>query len=528
MANPDLTKISERKLIVDEINSEENFSRKREHQKRFDVYRERQDIYLLQRLEREFNPDTVRQMRKIFSVNLTGRIIDEMSSIYNQDPVREFGSYDKRQLRESELEQLLNLYELCKVNQQLRKANQYYNLHDQCAIMVVPSKYGDLKVKAIPPLHYDVIPQSDDVEKAYAYILNVWDFDLHSTVRSWTNEPTQLTSYRQNDRIDQKIADDNDRKRTQEQYVVWTEDVHFTMNGKGEIIGELIENPIKRLPFVDVATEKDFQFFVRRGTSVVDFALDFGLILSDTANTIRLQNYSQAIMTSEKQPQNLVVGPNHILWLPLDPNNPGATPKFEFASPSPDISGSLEFAEMVLRMFLSSRGIDPATLSGESRVYGSGVERLLAMLDKFEATRSDFSLFNDIENNVFDLIKSWSNVYQSVSGDGELRPELKRGLIGDDVFLDVKFGEPSVVQSKSELEDSVIKLMTEGLMSRKEAIMQIRGVSEEVAEMLAKEIDEDMMGGKSGEVQESTGEISEGRDESDAEAESETDIREES
>lgn len=484
----DLTNAEVRKTIVDEINQEENHSRKREHQKRFDVYRERQDQYILERLQREFSPDTVSQMRKIFSINLTTRIIDELSSIYNQPPERMFGGDPS----ENELAQLESFYDSTDANAQLRNANRFYNLHDQCALMCVPDKYnGGFKIKAIPPQHYDVIPDPENPERAFAYVLNVWDYDLYKTTRNENTEPTQLSRYRQNDRRNQKIADDNDRLAELERYVVWTNDLHFTMNGKGALVGEMMPNPLGRLPFVDVATDKDFQFFVRRGTSVVDFALDFGLILSDTANTIRMQNYSQAIMLSEKQPQNLVIGPNHVLWLPLNPTE-GAQPKFEFASPNPDIAGTLEFAEMTLRLFLASRGIDPATISGkgETRSFSSGIERLLAMLDKFEATRSDFDLFKRVESELFEIMVGWSNIYQSVTGPGEFPPGLRLATIRDDVFLDVDFSEPQAIQTKSELEESVIRLMEAGLMSRREAIVELRGVSPEKADEILMEVDE--------------------------------------
>lgn len=493
MANPDLLNPGIRRNIIQEINSEENYSRKREHQKRFDVYRERQDRYILERLNREFNPDTVKNMRKLFSINLTTRIIDLMSSIYTMPPVRNFSSQSRDELSEQEETQLEALYDDCKINSALRNANKFYNLHDQCALMVVPDNRGSLKIKAVPPIHYDVIPDADNPEEAFAYILNVWDFDLNKTVRDTNEESTQLNRYRMNDRLNQNIADDNDREAEQKRYVVWTKMLHFVMNGKGQVIGEPILNPIGRLPFIDVASDKDFQFFVRRGTSVVDFALDFGLILSDTANTIRLQSYAQAVMSSEKQPQNLNVGANSVLWLPLDPNNPGATPKFEFVSPNPDIAGSLEFAEMTLRLFLSSRGIDPATISGkgEAKSFSSGIERLLAMLDfHIHATRSDFDLFKNVEFELFEILVSWSNVFQSVSGDGELIPSLKNGVIADDVFLDVKFNEPSMIQTKSEKESSIINLMENGLMSRKEAIMELREVSEEKASEIISDIDE--------------------------------------
>ena len=50
--------------VIEEINSEENKSRKREMQKRFDVYRDRQDRYIIEKLESEFSLKTVREMRK--------------------------------------------------------------------------------------------------------------------------------------------------------------------------------------------------------------------------------------------------------------------------------------------------------------------------------------------------------------------------------------------------------------------------------------------------------------------------------
>jgi len=487
--NPNLLDRDVRNLVIKDIKSEENRARKREQQKRFDVYRERQDRYILERLEREFSAKTVNEMRKIFSINLSKRIIDEMSSIYNIAPERDFAKLSGSELSDAEMAQLEAIYEECRVNVAMRQANRYYNLQDQTAIMAVPDKCGGLKVKAIPQMHYDVIPDAINPEKAYAYILNVWNFDLHKTTRNSENEPTQLNRYRQNDRMNQVIADENDRKAMQERYIVWTPTEHFVMNGKGEIQGDVMANPIGRLPFVDVAAEKDFQFFVRRGTGVVDFALDFGLLLSDLSNIIRLQGYSQAIVHSEKQPTNMVVGPNHVLWMQLDPNRPELSPKFEFASPSPDLAGSLEFLETTLRLFLSSRGIDPGTISGkgESKSFSSGLERLLAMLDKFEATRADFDLFKDAEQELFDILVRWSNVFQKVKDDQALVPSLMQATVPDDVFMDVKFNEPMMVQTQSEKEASVQFRVDQGVMSEIQALMKLDDLSEEGAIQKIKE-----------------------------------------
>lgn len=491
MGNPNLMDKAVRRQIIADIESEDNKARKREHQKRFDVYRDRQDRYILERLMREFDRNTVNDMRKIFSINLSKRIVDEMSSIYNTPPQRNF-STASGEPTENQTLQLENLYEMSKVNNALMKANKLYNNHDQCAIMCVPDKMGKLKVKALPPMHYDVVPDFKDPEMAYAYILNVWDVDLNKTARSNTSEPTQLNRYQANDRMNQSIADVNDRKAMQNRYIVWTPDVHFMMDGAGNTIGEEIDNPIGRLPFIDVADDKDFEFFVRYGSSITSFALDFGMVLSDLANTIRLQNYSQAVIASDKKPTNVRVGPQEILWLKKDPNNPSFDPRFEFVSPSPDLTGSLEFLESLLRLFLSSRGIDPTTISGKSdgRTFGSGVERLLAMLDKFEATRADFDLFACVERELFEIMVAWSNELQNASGETELSADLQLGVIPEDVFLDIKFSEPMSVMTESERRESVMKDIEAGLKSRIEAIMEMRGVSEDKAVEILRQIDE--------------------------------------
>ena len=492
--NPDILNAEVRSTVLKDIISEDNRTRKREHQKRFDVYRNRQDRYILERLEREFDQQTVNDMRKIFSINLSERIVDELSSIYNNPPEREWSNQDGEP-SENEAAQLEMLYEKGRVNQALMKANKLYNNHDQCAVMCVPDKEGGIKVKALPPMHYDVIPDYKNPEKAYCYILNVWDMDLHKTARGNTTEPTQLNRYQSNDRLNQSIADINDRNAMYERYVWWSPEWHFTTDGRGNILDEggAQPNPIGRLPFIDVADDKDFEFFVRYGSNITAFALDFGMVLSDLSNTIRLQNYSQAVISSPKQPTNVRVGPQDILWLKIDPNNPQFSPKFEFVSPSPDLAGSLEFLETLLRLFLSSRGLDPTTVSGkaEGRTFGSGVERLLAMLDKFEATRADFDLFKNVEKELFEIMVAWSNELQNASGETELNEELQGGQIAEDVFVDIKFKEPSATMTDMEKREAIKMDMDAGLMSRLEAIVEMRCVTEQKAMEIIKRIDKE-------------------------------------
>lgn len=489
----DLTKEENRIKVLADIKSEENYNRKRDQQRRFDVYNDRQDTYILERLRREFSEKTVQEMRKILSINLSKRIIDEKSSIYQRYPDREFSTRSGAELSDDQVLQLENLYKYNRVNVALKRANIFYNLNDQCTLMIVPDKQGCLKVRAIPPQHYDVVPSAMDPEKAYAYILNTWDYNLHKTNKG--NEGTQLDKYKgQSDRNNQSIADDDDRLALLQRFIVWTAEYHFVMDGKGNVKGEIVPNDIGELPFIDVAPmDKDFQFFVRRGSSTVEFSLDYGMLLSDNANVIRLQSYSQAVIASEKLPQNLTVGPNHVLHLKLDPKKPEITPRFEFVTPSPDLSGTQAFLESILSLHLTAEGQDPSILSpkGEGQRYQSGLDRLLAMISKFDAARDDFDLFKSVETDLVRILSKWSNRYQDVSGPEALKDELKVASLPEDIVVDVKFAEPEGVQTKADKEESVIKLLNEGLMSKRSAIEKLYEVSSDRAEEIIREIDEE-------------------------------------
>jgi len=356
-------------------------------------------------------------------------------------------------------------------------------------LMIVP-KDNCIQIIPLGTHQFDVIPDESDPEKAYAYIINVWNLDMNKSYR----EPSSnfMPRYSFNDQMNQVIADDSDRKAELDRYVVWTKDEHFTMDGNGKIVTE-VKQHIGMLPFVDIATEKDFQFFVRRGSSITQFAIDFGLACSDLANINRLQGYSQAIIYATQMPTDVVVGPERILFLPMDANSPDSTPKFEFASPSPDLKSGLELLETQLKLFLASRGQEPSSISSTSgaQKYSSGIERLLAMLDKFEASRSDFDLFADAEEQAFQIMKAWSNLYQGVQDETRLKSDLNITSISDDVYLEVKFVGPETVQSEAEILDNTVRQLEIGLMSRSEAIAKIRGLSVEAAKEIMQVIDEE-------------------------------------
>lgn len=492
----DLSNSGLRSTVINAIKGEENKRRKAESLKRYEVYKERQGRYIIEKLREEFSQKTVDEMRKILSINVAPAIINQLSSIYNNEPERAFSN-----ATEDQQELLERIYFHGGFDPRLRNANRYFKLHSQCAIQVLPSN-GKITMRVLQPHQYDVIPSDVDPEIGEVYLVNVFDkFEFLGGTNSGgdvSNPSRGGFSLRGSEIIDgtnQKIGDADDYKAKQDRYEVWSKDFNFIMNGKGEILSEDTTNPIGELPFIDVAgCDKDFEFWIRRTNGIVEFTLDFGKILSDVANVVRLQSYAQAIIASDKEPTGLQVGPDKMIWLQLDPNNPGFQPKFEFVSPSPDLQGSLDFLDMVLRLFLTSMGVDPKEISGklEAKSYTSGVDRLLAMISKFEASKADMDIFRYVEDQIFKLIKLWSNVYNSLPESANtLDKDFHGPILSDDIEMEVKFSEPQAVQTESEKQDSVIKLLDKNLISRRDAMKKLFGVDDDMADKMMKEIDGD-------------------------------------
>lgn len=465
----DVLNIDYRKARIDEILGEENKQRKARAYKKYQVYNSNLDQYIYDLLKHEYSKDKANEMRKITSINLSERIIDEMASIYKSAPERNLNG-----VNESQTEFVQDLYRDGKANVKLKKANRWFKLFNQCAIQVVPKK-GVITFKVFGPHQYDVIPKDDEPEEAYAYIINTIDREEIAWLK-----PGQ-------DGIDQKIADNDDyKKRAKMRFVWWTDLYNFETDGNGDIVvieGQEadLSNPIAKLPFIDVAEEKDFEFWVSKGSSIVDFALDFGVLLSDTATSNRNQGFSQAIMYSKDKPESIVLGSQRVLHIQQSDDPQAKDPKFEFATPSPDLQGSLQLLENYISYWLTSQGIDPRVISGkaEGKSFSSGLERLLAMIEKFEASKDDIDVFHNVEDQIFELIKLWNNAYQNTDQLSE-KYRLK-GKISDDAFVDVKFQEPEMVQTKAEKEASLITLKKEGLKDDVEVIMELEGVDEEKA-----------------------------------------------
>ena len=516
LKSEDLLSTAVRKNLLEEIKGPENKERKNEAFSKYEIYNNRIEPILMKAMSKEFDKDTIQEMRPITSLALCERVVNELASVYRQSPERSFQRLSEKKLSEMELKQLDAHYRASKVDVKLKRANRFFELYGQCALYMVP-KMGRLMLRPLSPFQYDIIPHPDAPEMAMGYVLSVHDREQVISTGSaglaydLANPPSYNARWQtqKSDSRNQKIADPDDYKKLANQrFVWWTNELNFVSDGLGNIIDpatdqpagqitdDLIVNPIQRLPFIDLAMDKDAEFWVRPGSGTPEFSIEFMQLLMDVFFIHKMQGYSQGIIYSEKPPASMKIGPNRVMHIPLDPNKE-IQPRFEFTSPSPDMNASLELVENFLRLFMSSKGIEPKTVSGraETNRYNSGLERLLAMIERFEASSDTIDLFGWAEKELVELIVSWNNVMYPVTDASSttepLDPMLRLAMLPDDTTVEVNFKTPEGLQTKAEKRQDVLEQLDNGLMSRSEAIMELRGLNQQDAVRAIQKIDQE-------------------------------------
>ena len=465
------------KKLSQEIGGTENVERKNTSLKQFEVFMDRMDPYVKDYLKTFYNADDVESLPVISSINLARRICTQEASIYKCAPERKFIG-----VSEDQEKVIKQIYEDMRANAMLQKSNTYFKLQGQNTIQILPIN-GKLSMRVLLNHQYDVVPDPKMPEFADAYILSGYDKSLRLP---------QLEGTSNSDGYNQQIADPNDYEGSLNIYSIWSNEFNFIFDENGKIISLDLSNPIKMKPFVDISPAKDFEFFIRQGSSVTDFTIQFNASLTDMSQIVRMQGFAQAYMIASESmmPQTLKIGPMIAVKMPVNPNQPEVRPEFGFAQPNADIAGSMGFIESLVALFLTSRGIDPksVTTNKDVQTYTSGMERLLAMIEKFEASRSDFDIYKSAETNIFEIVKAYVNTY---AGTDVLQYNMSP--IPESAYVEVTFEKPEMIETEMDKLAEIEKKLDLGLITKAEAIAEDREIELDEAKKIKEEIDSEVM-----------------------------------
>lgn len=448
--------IEYRQRVIAAIKTPYNIARKKESFDCWRIYNDKIDSYVKDYLISQLSEETANSMPIISSINIGKKIVKSEATIYNNAPKRVFTS-DNPEVYEE-------IYKDSCFDDTMRRANEYYKLMRQTLVQVYLDE-GKLKTRVIQNHNYDVIVSDENHERASGYVLSSFDRQLIGELPHMTEIRINESSYRMNER-----------------YIVWDNDVNFTMNGNGEIISQEVSNPLEMMPFVDVSSEKDMEYFVSAGDTLCNFTVQYNAALSDLQNIIRLQGYAQAIYKApnELQPQFIKVGPTNVIRLVTDPDNKSEV-EFDFKTPSPNIEGSIKSLEQLLANYLSTRGADTNAISGSlgsTKTYASGVERMLAMIDKFEASRGDLDLFKNVEYKMFNIIKKYAYVF-SLTPYLDNKYTITVTSVNDSLSL--TYNKPESIKTDQEKLDYLLMKEEQGLTDKIEILMELDGMTKEQA-----------------------------------------------
>lgn len=492
----DITKLEVRKQLIEQIEDSSNVRRKNTSLRQYRCYNENLDQYVQEKIRQQFEEETVRMMPVISSINLVRRITDNSSQIYVREPKRTLTNANEDQEKV-----LQNIYSDFSFNTKFLRSHRFYNLQNQNFLYLI-LKNGQFKLIPLLKHQLDVVPNDENPEEGDIFIISNYDREKYiQPSDSYTQ--SSATGFRGSSQAgyigpqqQSDIAGNQDYKKTLRRFTFWTKEYNFVCDGNGNITtGDDIKNELGIIPIIDIASNKDYNFFVEQGSSLVEFALEYNLGLTDLMFISRLQGFAQGVIQGDKdvldKMTTMTLGPTHIIKLPNSAID-GKPTEFKFVDRGSDIAGTMKALEMLLSNFLTSRGMDPKTISGsgEATKYNSGWERFLSLIEKFETSKSDFDLYKNVEIKLFDIVKKYLNTYSN----SEFLDRKYWATFGDDVSLNIQFYKPEVIQSETEKTDLLIKKMDNRLISRKEAIMMDREVDDEKAYQIMQDIDNELVG----------------------------------
>ena len=477
--------LKDRLKLISDIKETENIGRKAESLRQVEIFNDRIFNHVYERLTRRFERNTVLEMPIVSSVNLARRIVKQEASIYRNPPKREWSG----ELSDEQLEVIDRIYRDMNINSKMMKSNESFKLQSQNHIYIVPTD-GKLEMRVMRNHHLDSI-DSDDPEKPLGYVINSLNKNklLRNRKADWGGAAgiSRFDSYTDRDSNfkDSSIGDDDDFEKTLERYLIWTPEYNFLMNGKGEILSDNINNDFGMVPFIDISSEKDFEYWVRQGDSLSEFTVDYNSYLSDASQVVMMQGYSQAYMIADDSmmPENIKIGPQFVLRMPINPSTE-QRPEFGYSSTGADLNGVIEFGNLLLSNFLTSRGLDASVVSGrgESNKASSGIERYLRMIEKFEASKSDYDIYQSAEQKVWDIVKNYHNLSL---GTDLLDRKYQTKAFPEDSQVMVQFSGPEMVKSDDEKVETWIKRIEQGEATVIDMIKDLRGVDRQMAEEIA-------------------------------------------
>lgn len=471
-----------RKKLIEEINGPENARRKAEAFRRYECFKDRTDVYVLELLMKQFDEATVNEMQyAITNVSFTRKIVDKLARVYSNGVKRTVDGDEAATKAVEELAKAL------KFNQLMKKTNRLLKLERNLALYVkpVPGRAGkfDLACCALAPFLYDVIEDPHNAEKPLAYILSSYKperskqyyaLDAGSAGRTQDSQVREVQQIK-GDGMDQAIADTPFDGANEGEYIWWSPNLHFTTNDKGELIRSSTgsvetTNPIGRLPFVNFAADQDGNFWAQGGRDIADGGVKINALLTHVAHIAVTQGYGQLYMTGKGLPKSIKTGPNKCVQLEQEDGE--IQPQIGYLTANPPIGDLVSLVEMYIALWLSTNNLSTSNFASSlqgGKGLASGVALLIDKAESIEDVEDQAEIFRDSEPEAWAIIAAWQALY---GGRNLLSDKFSKYKVPLDPVVSLQFNDAKTIESEKEKLDIIKQRIDLGLNTMVELIMR--------------------------------------------------------
>lgn len=398
-------------LIITEIKSNAEKSRRAYALRRHKIYRDGGREFLIEALETEFPMDAIKEFR-LCTVNYLKKLVLKKSLIYKNPPIRKVVT----QLDSDQ--KLVDFYtnELA-FNIKMRQANEYYNLQANTALYVYPK--GDfLEFKVVPPHLYSIVPDPYDRTK-----VKVWAFNNFAEASDITKQQDlpAATGHTGFDRTRNATApntvDSNALVSGQgRNFILWSDVFHATLDEDGRPIVldpekgmEQFINPIQMAPVVHLQKQTDNEAWSTAGEDAVDITILLQRMWTDLATVIKHQGFGQLVIISEERPEKLEIGITKGMWLKRHEGKDA--PEVKYLTADSRISEIKETIRDLTFILFSTNEVNPSAVgkSDGGATFNSGIQAMLEMSDAYDAMKADQPTHADAEKDVWQIISRYHN-----------------------------------------------------------------------------------------------------------------------
>lgn len=448
------------KFVANEIQSADNMERVKLDTQRYQIYNGQLRKIIKEAALQEFLlPETVNDFsNRIVPLNLMQKLIDKLSSVYQEEPIREPISGD-----ETDQESLEFFVDKMCFNEVMKNANKYFRLHKHTLLEPFLDAKGIPQTRVLPSQTYTPF-SFDPIEP---------------------NEPTMIVKHIK--------IDFNDAKNTRLQ--VWTDEEFKIVDGEGTIIQQEMEmlgnpdgvNPFGVLPFTYINSSPDLLLPIS-DDDVLALSKIIPILLTDMTFASKYQAWS-LIAVIGADDESLSFNPNSVIHLPIGPN--GERPSIETIKPQLDIPEMLSFIESLVGMLLTTKNLSVGTVTGKLTV-GNASSGIAKMIDRSESTedrQDQISIFEKAEKQYWDkfahmILPTWRE-------SGNMDPECVR-TFQDDFELSIKFPEIKPAMGDKEKLELLLLKLNNNLTTKRRVLEQINStMNSDQIDDLMQEIEEE-------------------------------------